>query len=104
MTIDQGGRRRGARPSRMMRGALLTLALVGASPRVHAQSMEPYVPIRPNDAWRTLETAHFTFHFPRELEPWTRDVATRIESERDAVRRLVGFAPPDRVTVLVADP
>src|SRR5207237_5917719 len=29
--------------------------------------------------WRTIETPHFAFHYPLELEPWTRAVATRIE-------------------------
>ncbi|AHG90575.1 hypothetical protein J421_3038 [Gemmatirosa kalamazoonensis] len=84
-------------------GALLAAASLAVA-RLGAQSMEPYVPIAPAAAWRTLETPHFVFHFPRELEPWTRDVAARIEAERDAVRALVGWAPCDRVTVLVADP
>jgi len=89
---------------RTTRRRALTTLLLALGARLNAQSMEPYVPVRPNDAWRTLETAHFVFHFPRDLDEWTRDVATRIEGERDAVRRLVGFAPPERVTVLVADP
>ena len=69
-----------------------------------AQSMEPYVPVAPAGAWQTLDTPHFRFHYPREFEAWTRDVAAHIEQERDAVRRVVGWAPSERVTVLVADP
>jgi Tol biopolymer transport system component len=89
-----------------MRRLLLALAACLAAPptALRAQSMEPYVPVRPAADWRTLETAHFVFHYPRELDAWTRDVASHIESQRESVRRLVGWAPPQRVTVLVADP
>lgn len=75
------------------------------APRVtRGQSLPPYVPLRPHAAWRTLETPHFVAHFPAELEGWTRAAIGRIEDQRDAVRRLVGWAPRGRVTVLVADP
>ncbi|HEX5581725.1 MAG TPA: hypothetical protein VFX39_09125, partial [Gemmatimonadaceae bacterium] len=59
---------------------------------------------RPQIAWRTLETEHFTFHFPAEMAPWTREVAARMEGVHEAVTGLVGHAPARRVTVMVEDP
>ena len=59
---------------------------------------------RPHIAWRTVETAHFTFHFPAEMSEWTLAVARRMESAAAGVQRLVGNAPAARVTVLVEDP
>jgi Tol biopolymer transport system component len=54
--------------------------------------------------WRTVRTAHFELHYPREFEPWSIAVAERLESVRGAVEREVGSAPKKRVTVLVTDP
>lgn len=60
--------------------------------------------VRPFASWRTLQTAHFVFHYPRELEDWTRFVAARIESVDSAVSRVVGYTPRARVTIMVEDP
>ena len=38
--------------------------------------------------WRTIETPHFAFHYPAELEAWTQQVAAHAESIDTAV------APP----------
>lgn len=84
--------------------SLAGAALLAAPHAARAQSMPPYVPLEPQCAWRTIETPHFVLHYPAALEAWTRDVAAHVEEERDAVGRLVGFAPPGRITVLVADP
>ena len=54
--------------------------------------------------WRTVRTQHFDIHYPAAAEEWTLDMATRIESVRDAVSRLVGSAPDARITVIVEDP
>ena len=54
--------------------------------------------------WRTIETEHFAFHYPAELEQWTRDIASHIESVDSAVKRLVGFAPASKADVVVDDP
>lgn len=59
---------------------------------------------RPEIAWRTLETEHFVFHFPEAMREWTRDVAERADDVHEAVRALVGYAPPGRVRVIVEDP
>lgn len=59
---------------------------------------------RPALPWRTLQTEHFTFHYPTEMEGWARDVASRMEGVRTEVAALVGYAPESRVTVLVEDP
>ncbi|HEY0971338.1 MAG TPA: hypothetical protein VGE02_10275 [Gemmatimonadales bacterium] len=59
---------------------------------------------RPQLEWRTLETEHFTFHFPASMAPWTREVATRMEGVHEAVAALVGHVPERRVTVMVEDP
>ncbi|MBK5187963.1 MAG: hypothetical protein JJD97_06930, partial [Gemmatimonadaceae bacterium] len=58
----------------------------------------------PHLEWRTLDTSYFRFFFTADAEEWTRDVATRIDGARDAVRALVGSAPSTRVTVIVEDP
>ncbi|MDQ3951315.1 MAG: hypothetical protein M3282_13360, partial [Gemmatimonadota bacterium] len=62
------------------------------------------MPTRPFLDWRTVETEHFAFHFPRELEGWTLDVAARMESVRSEVGALVGNVPRRRVQVVVDDP
>src|SRR5689334_22387651 len=54
--------------------------------------------------WRTIETQHFAFHYPAELEEWTRDVASHIEAVDSAVTRVVGFAPMPKTHVVVDDP
>ena len=59
---------------------------------------------RPHLDWRTVETPHFRFHYPAEAEAWTLDLASRMESVRDAVTALVGGGPRQRVTVVVEDP
>ena len=87
----------------MTRRSLLLLALLLAAPALPARAQDPFG-IRPHRPWRTLHTAHFTFHYPAEMEAWTRSVAERIEPVHDAVRALVGYAPPRRTTVVVDDP
>ncbi|MFL6248469.1 MAG: TolB family protein, partial [Thermoanaerobaculia bacterium] len=58
----------------------------------------------PSADWRTIETAHFRVHYPREYEEWSMRAAERLESIRDAVSKEVGFAPPQTVDVLVMNP
>ena len=60
--------------------------------------------IRPHLDWQTVETEHFVFHFPAEMRAWTLSVAERIEPIHDAVAAIVGYAPPQRTTVVVEDP
>ena len=87
------------RPLVALAGGLL-LAALSAAPA--AAQLD--VPIRTQLPWRTLETEHFSFHTPAELEPWTRRQAERMEAVRASVSRLVGYAPPGRTHVLVEDP
>ena len=54
--------------------------------------------------WQTVETRHFTFHYPTELEAWTRAVAARADAIDSAVARVVGFAPSRKTQVVVDDP
>jgi Tol biopolymer transport system component len=51
-----------------------------------------------------VDTEHFTFLYPDELSEWTYSIAERIESVFGAVDSLVGYAPEDKVTVIVDDP
>ncbi|HEY8175301.1 MAG TPA: hypothetical protein VIF32_06410, partial [Gemmatimonadaceae bacterium] len=60
--------------------------------------------MRPWLDWRTLATPNYRFHYPRELEDWTRDVAARVESIDSAIVSLVGYAPKRPVHVVVDDP
>ena len=54
--------------------------------------------------WRTVETRHFAFHYPTELEAWTRAVAARADAIDSAVASVVGFAPARKTQVVVDDP
>jgi hypothetical protein len=54
--------------------------------------------------WRTVETRHFAFHYPTELEAWTLAVAARADAIDSAVARVVGFAPSRKTQVVVDDP
>jgi hypothetical protein len=54
--------------------------------------------------WNRVETEHFLFLYPTELSEWALDMAQRMEAVHEAVAALVGFAPEDRVTVVVDDP
>lgn len=54
--------------------------------------------------WRTIETARFVFHYPAELEDWTRYVAARADAIDSSVARITGYAPPNRTHVVVDDP
>ena len=54
--------------------------------------------------WRTIETAHFRVHYPRQYEEWSMRAATRLEAIRDEVSREVGFTPSQVVDVLVTNP
>jgi len=69
---------------RLLSRPLLVSALIASE--VGAQD-----PMRPWADWRTLTTAHYRFHFPRELEAWTRHAAERVESIDSAIAAVVGF-------------
>ncbi|HYK02150.1 MAG TPA: hypothetical protein VE974_10365 [Thermoanaerobaculia bacterium] len=58
----------------------------------------------PSAEWRTIETAHFRVHYPREYEEWAVRAAGRLESIREAVSAEVGFAPPQTIDVVVMNP
>ena len=79
---------------------LLTLFVLLAAPDIIiGQSFT-----RPSRDWRTVETEHFVIHYTTEVEAWALHVASRIESVRDAVSSLVGYAPRKKVTVMIDDP
>ena len=88
----------GPSPLRLRHFAVAAL-LAGSGTPAAAQ-----FPVRPFLDWRTVETEHFSFHYPRELEAWTLGVAERMEAARAAVGALVGNVPRRRVNVLVDDP
>lgn len=54
--------------------------------------------------WRTIETRHFAFHYPAELEDWTRAAASHVEAIDSAVTRVVGYTPAAKTHVIVDDP
>jgi hypothetical protein len=90
------GLRRGSRP--LFFRALFALGLLGYS------SARAQDPVRPWLDWRTLATPSYRFHYPRELEDWTRDAAARVESIDSAIVSRVGYAPTRPVHVVVDDP
>ena len=58
----------------------------------------------PHADWQTIETEHFRFHFPVEYEEWTRLAAGRMESIRERLIAEIGYAPPQKIDVLIMDP
>jgi hypothetical protein len=87
----------------LARAAALVVALLAAwlaaPPSLAAQRY-----VRPEREWVTLRTEHFRLHAPRELVPWTRRIAERMEAVREAERRVIGFVPPAVTDVVVEDP
>jgi Tol biopolymer transport system component len=80
------------------RAALLVAAAGGAQRAGGQYVVRSWLP------WRTVETRHFAFHYPTELEAWTRAVAARADAIDSAVARVVGFAPSRKTQVVVDDP
>lgn len=60
--------------------------------------------IRSAQPWRTLQTHWFTVHYPLDTEAWALDLAPRLDAIHDAVATLVGYAPPERTTIVIDDP
>jgi hypothetical protein len=58
----------------------------------------------PSADWRTLTTSHFRVLYPASSEAWARRAAARLDSIREQVVAEVGYAPIERVDVLVSDP
>ncbi|MEA2463969.1 MAG: hypothetical protein QOJ98_1716 [Acidobacteriota bacterium] len=75
---------------------ILFAATVASATTAAAQS--------PAADWRTIQTAHFRVHYPREYEEWSTRAAERLESIREAVSAEVGFAPAQVIDVLVMNP
>ena len=86
----------------MKKSALLALGALAAA--LHAAPAAAQVFTRPFLDWRTVRTEHFTVHYPAEMAAWTLDVASRLESVHAAVSAMVGYAPDERVTIVVEDP
>ena len=72
------------------------LALIAIASAARAQG--------PSADWRTITTAHFRVHYAKEYEAWAMRSASRLESIRAAVVKEVGFDPPQRIDVIVANP
>ena len=60
--------------------------------------------MRPWLDWRTIATPGYRFHFRPEYEPWTRDLAQRVESIDTALAAFIGYAAPKPIDVVVDDP
>ena len=81
------------------RRALLLLSLLSLASPLRAQDI-----IRSAQPWRTLQTRWFTVHYPLDTEAWASDLAPRLDAIHDAVATLVGYAPPQRTTIVIDDP
>jgi hypothetical protein len=80
-----------------MKRALIVALLVGFSPLVtFAQS--------PASLWRTITLPHFRVHYAVEDEAWATRVARRLESIRGVLIEEIGYAPPQKVDILISDP
>ena len=58
----------------------------------------------PSAQWQTLKTAHFRIHYPAQYQAWAMEMASHIESVRDAVVREVGFSPKEVTDIVVMNP
>jgi hypothetical protein len=113
MRPDRASRSHGRADSRPRRprgrtGALaIALAVAMAIASLMGPASGPAAAQAPGYAvgeWNRVETEHFLFLYPTELSEWALDMAQRMEAVHGAVAALVGFAPEDRVTVVVDDP
>jgi hypothetical protein len=91
-------------PFLLERGALVLIAvlalLMGWGTAARAQGAAP----RPWLSWHTVETKHFVFHYSSDYREWTLSLAERIEALRGEVTAVVGYAPTQRVHIVVDDP
>ena len=88
-------------PSLRLFGRVLSAAayLVCSAPPACAQLFE-----RPWLSWHTVHAGQFDVHYPSRLTSWAQFVAARLPAVDTAVTRLVGFAPPQRLQIVVEDP
>jgi Tol biopolymer transport system component len=87
---------------RLMPRPLFVFAVVVATLCARAATAQD--PVRPWLRWRTVETPGYRFHYLPELEPWTRDVAARVEQVDSAIGAIVGYSTTKPVHVVVDDP
>jgi hypothetical protein len=80
---------------------LVALALALAALLTPAEAQ---VVTRPHLPWRTVRTGHFDVHYPESLREWTLDIASRLDAVHAEVAALVGYAPRERITIVVEDP
>jgi hypothetical protein len=59
---------------------------------------------RPALDWMTVRTRHFEVHYPSSMTAWTLELTTRLDAVHEAVSALVGYAPRQRITLIVEDP
>jgi hypothetical protein len=90
--------RTGTLPVLFVRLTLAAVLTVIARP-AHAQFV-----VRTWLPWRTIQTPHFSLHYPANLEEWTQALATHVESIDSAVARAVGYAPRRRTQIVVDNP
>jgi hypothetical protein len=58
----------------------------------------------PDAAWRVIETENFRIHFVGSSEEWARRAAARLEESRPALVETIGWAPLQKIDVVVEDP
>jgi hypothetical protein len=58
----------------------------------------------PWEDWRTIQTPHFRVHYAAPFEAWARRAADSLEAIHARVTDFVGYVPPKRIEVVVADP
>ncbi len=85
--------------SRVARALATAIALT-----IPASSARAQFVVRSWLPWRTIETQHFAFHYPVELEAWTIDLARHVESIDSAVAAVVGYVPHRKTEIVVDDP
>jgi len=71
--------------------------------RLMAEFASANAQVPPNEAWRNIETEHFSVTFPSQLEPLARDAAAKAEGAFELLNvRFLGYAGT-RIELLVTD-
>jgi hypothetical protein len=91
-------------PFSLRRRAAVVLAALALSAATGSAARPQGAAPRPWLSWHTAETEHFVFHYSSDYREWTLSLAQRIEALRSEVTSVVGFAPSQRVHIIVDDP
>ena len=83
--------------------AVATLVGVSCVMPGTAPAQSRWVVRAPQQAWRTVETEHWSVHYPARAEAFAGCLVPRLEPLFRATSAIVGFTPAVRVTLVIED-